>query len=162
MIKSKKCSLCDKPAFSKGFCQQHGKKSTIKSKTIKTSEKKEIKSELRNIYFEYHIERCTHSEESSKPINEPTRTNVAHIIDKGRHPSLQDHLDNYVYLTFHEHERFDSLLFSLRFADLEKEFKNSWQLACIRGKDLLLLCRESTNFTREFKKYLDGREEIES
>lgn len=158
MIKVKKCNLCDRPAFSKGFCQQHGKKSDIKSKTSKTSEKKEIKSELRNIYFEYHLEKCTHSEESFKQILEPTRANICHLVDKGRHPSLQDNLENCIYLTFEEHERYDSLLFSLRFTDLEKEFKNSWNKSCIKYKKLLSLCEESTNFTRELKKYLDGRE----
>lgn len=119
MIKTKKCKLCDNPAFSKGFCKNHIGKSEIKSKTNKikttresTVEKNKQKSELRSIYFDYHIERCTNSEESGQPINEPTRSNICHLIDKGRHPSLEDNLDNYIYLTFKEHERFDQLLFS--------------------------------------------------
>lgn len=171
MIKTKKCKLCDNPAFSKGLCKNHIGKSEIKNKggkiksktnIIKTAregtvEKNKNKSEIRSIYFDYHIERCTHSEESGQPINNPTRSNICHLIDKGRHPSLEDNLDNYIYLTFKEHERFDQLLFSLRFKDLEKEFKNSWSLACTRSLKLLYLCKESTNFTRELKKYLDGR-----
>lgn len=173
MIKTKKCKLCDNPAFSKGLCKNHVQNSTIKSKTTNiksksksiksfresTVERKKEKSELRSIYFDYHIDKCTHSEESGKPINDPTRSNICHIIDKGRHPSLQDNLDNYIYLTFNEHERFDYLLFSLRFQDLEKEFKNSWDLACTRSLKLLNLCHENTNFIRALKKYLDGRKE---
>lgn len=158
MIKSRKCSLCNRPAFSKGLCQVHQQKKSIKSSRESTKERATVKQDKRNTYFEYHLERCTMSEESFKQISEPTRANICHLIDKGRHPSLQDNLDNYIYLTFSEHERYDSLLFSLRFADLEKEFKNSWDKSCEKYKKLLSLCEESTNFTRELKKYLDGRE----
>lgn len=158
MIKSKKCKECDRLAFSKGLCQMHQPKKSIKQSREVTKEKATAKQNKRNTYFEYHLERCTRSEESFKQISEPTRANIAHLIDKGRHPSLQDNLDNCIYLTFSEHERYDSLLFSLRFADLEKEFKNSWDKSCEKYKKLLSLCKESTNFTRELKKYLDGRE----
>jgi len=158
MIKSKKCSECDRPAFNKGLCQLHQPKKGIKQNRESTKEKTSIKKEKRNSYFEYHLERCTRSEESFKQISNPTRANICHLIDKGRHPSLEDSLDNYIYLSFTEHERFDSLLFSLRFEDLEKEFKNSWSKACTRYNKLLPLCKESTNFTRELEKYLDGRE----
>lgn len=157
MIKSKKCKECDRPAFSKGLCKIHQPKKGIKNSREKTKEKKFEKQELRNVYFEYHIERCTHSEESGKPISEPTRANICHIIDKGRHPSLQDNLENYIYLHMSEHERMDKLLFSLEFEKLEKEFKNSFEKIRIRFINLIPLCEESTNFTREFKKYLDGR-----
>lgn len=157
MIKSRKCSLCNRPAFSKGLCQVHQQKKSIKSSRESTKERATVKQDKRNTYFEYHLERCTMSEESFKQISEPTRANICHLIDKGRHPSLQDNIDNYIYLTFSEHERYDSLLFSLRFADLEKEFKNSWDKSCEKYKKLLSLCEESTNFTRELKKYLDGR-----
>ncbi len=164
MIKSKKCLECDRPAFSKGLCQIHTKPKPIskgagkiKSKRESTIEKNTAKKELRDVYFEYHLERCTRSEESFREISEPTRANIAHLIDKGRHPSLQDNLDNCIYLTFSEHERYDQLLFSHRFEDLEKEFKNSWNKSCEKYKKLLSLCEESTNFTRELKKYLDGR-----
>lgn len=157
MIKSKKCKECDRPAFSKGLCQVHQPKKSIKQNREITKEKATVKQDKRNTYFDYHLEKCTRSEESFKQISEPTRANICHLIDKGRHPSLQDNLDNYIYLTFSEHERYDSLLFSLRFADLEKEFKNSWDKSCEKYNKLLSLCLESTNFTRELKKYLDGR-----
>lgn len=158
MIKSKTCKECDRPAFSKGLCQIHQPKKGIKSSRESTKEKTIVKQEKRNSYFEYHLERCIRSEESFKQISNPTRANICHLIDKGRHPSLEDNLDNYIYLSFTEHERFDSLLFSLRFEDLEKEFKNSWSKTCERYNKLLPLCKESTNFTRELQKYLDGRE----
>ena len=157
MIKSKKCKECDRPAFSKGLCQVHQPKKSIKQNRKITKEKSTVKQDKRNTYFKYHLEKCTRSEESFKQISEPTRANICHLIDKGRHPSLQDNLDNCIYLTVSEHERYDSLLFSLRFADLEKEFKNSWDKSCEKYKKLLSLCLESTNFTRELKKYLDGR-----
>jgi hypothetical protein len=158
MIKSKKCRECDRPAFSKGLCQLHQPKKGIKSSRESTKEKTAVRQEKRNGYFDYHLERCTRSEESFKQISNPTKANICHLIDKGRHPSLEDNLDNYIYLSFSEHERFDLLLFSLRFEDLEKEFKNSWSKACERYNKLLSLCKESTNFTRELQKYLDGRE----
>ena len=164
MLKAKKCLECDRPAFSKGLCQVHAKGKTtlknsgkIKQKRLPTAEKTTVKRELREVYFDYHIEKCTRSEESFKEITEPTRANIAHLIDKGRHPSLQDNVENCIYLTFSEHERYDQLLFSHRFEDLEKEFKNSWNKSCEKYKKLLSLCEESTNFTRELKKYLDGR-----
>lgn len=158
MIKSKKCSECDRPAFSKGLCQLHQPKKGIKQNRESTKGKTAIKKEKRNSYFEYHLERCTRSEESFKQISNPTRANVCHIIPKGLHPSVQDNLENCVYYLFQEHDRFDKLLFSLEFEKLEKEFKNSWNKVCIRAKNILPLCKESTNLSRELEKYLNGRE----
>lgn len=158
MIKTKKCIECDRPSFSKGYCKIHQPKKSIKLSRDTTKLKKEGRQEKRSVYFDYHLERCERSEESFKQILNPTRANICHLIDKGRHKSLEDNLENYIYLTFTEHERFDQLLFSHRFKDLEKEFKNSWKIACIRYKNLLPLCKETTLFTRELIKYLDGRE----
>jgi hypothetical protein len=157
MLKTKKCKECDRPAFSKGFCQVHQPKKSIKSFRESTKAKKEVKQDKRNVYFDYHLERCSRSEESFKEITNPTRANICHILPKGIHPSVEDNLDNYVYYSFSEHERFDKLLFSLEFDKLEKEFKNSWDKVCIRAEYILSLCQESTNLSREFKKYLDGR-----
>ena len=158
MIKSKKCSECDRPSFSKGLCQLHQPKKGIKQNRESTQEKSAIKKEKRDGYFEYHLERCTRSEESFKQISNPTRANICHILPKSIHPSVQDNLENYVYYSFTEHERFDKLLFSLEFEKLEKEFKNSWDKVCIRAKNILSLCQESTNLSRELEKYLNGRE----
>lgn len=157
MIKNKKCKECNNPVFSKGFCKFHQPKKSIKQSRERTKEKKQLQSEKRGLYFEYHLERCTRSEESFKQISNPTRANICHILPKSLHPSLEDNLKNCIYLTFEEHERFDKLLFSLEFEKLEKEFKNSWQKICIIAEELLSLSNESSNLSREFKKYLDGR-----
>src|SRR5690606_18602646 len=145
MIKSKKCNLCERPAFSKGLCNLHGKKSSIKKQRSSTVEKKEEKQERRNVYFEYHIKKCTKSEESGESILNLTRANDYHLIQKCLHHSLQDTLKNCIYLTFSEHERFDKLLFSLEFDKLEKEFKNSWDKTCVILKELVYLSKETTN-----------------
>lgn len=158
MIKSKKCLECDRPAFSKGLCQIHQPKKSIKQSRATTKEKNIGKQEKRNSYFDYHLERCTRSEESFKQISNPTKANICHILPKGIHPSLEDNLENCIYYLFEEHERFDKLLFSLEFEKLEKEFKNSWSKVCTRLKKLLPLCKESTNLSRELEKYLNGRE----
>lgn len=157
MIKTKKCSECDKPAFSKGLCKFHQPKKNIKRVRQLTVEKKKEVQEKRNTYFNYHLSRCSHSDESGLPIPNPTRANICHIFDKSRHPSLEDNLDNCVYLTFEEHQDFDRLLYSHEFKKLEEKFKNSFEKACEIGKGLISLCQENTVFTREFKKYLDGK-----
>lgn len=158
MIKSKKCKDCDRPSFSKGYCQIHQPKKNIKISRENTKIKKEEKQQLRNVYFEYHIEKCNRSEESFKKISNPTRANICHIFPKSLHPSVQDNLENCVYYLLDEHERFDKLLFSLEFNKLEKEFKNSWNKVCTRIKNIVPLLKESTNLSREIIKYIDGRE----
>lgn len=173
MIKSKKCiiEICNNPAFSKGYCKKHctfkdlksgiknikSKTSSIKRNREETVEKNKEKQEKRSIYFHYHLERCTHSEHSSKPIPNPTRSNICHILPKSTHPSLQDNLENCIYLTENEHERFDKLLFSHEFDKLEKEFEKTWDNICFLIKKLLVLCEENTTLTRALTKYLDGR-----
>jgi len=158
MIKSKNCKECDRPVFSKGLCQIHQPKKGIKSNRESTKEKTDIKKEKRNNYFNYHLERCTRSEESFIQISNPTRANICHIFDKSRHPSLEDNLENCIYLTLNEHQDFDRLLYNHEFEKLNIEFKNSFKKVCTLGKKLLPLCEESTIFTRELQKYLDGRE----
>lgn len=167
--KNKKCVVCgrdDQPWFSKKRCKSCSQKSygkisskptTIKPITAKTQKKKKAQSELRNVYFEYHIDRCHHSEESGKPIGEATRANIAHLFDKGRHKSVQANLDNFIYLTLDEHNRFDELLFKHFFTSIEKEFPRSWEIACRRYKKVLPLVKERTNFYFAIKQYLDER-----
>lgn len=164
--KKKICKCCntEQYIFSKGCCEKCSKGNAtlqssgfIKKTRQKTVDKKQETRELRNVYFEYHISRCTHSQESGQSIPNPTRSNICHIFDKSRHPSLQDNLENCILLTQSEHERFDKLLFSLEFEKLEVEFKNSWNNTLILVKKLLNLCEENTVFTRAIKKYLDGR-----
>jgi len=102
--KNKTCILCgreDQPWFSKKRCKSCASKSYKKPTKVstKTKEKKKERSFVRDEYFDYHVSRCKSSEESGKPIYYASRWNICHIIDKGRHPSLQANLDNYVYLT---------------------------------------------------------------
>lgn len=175
--KPKICKDCGelKLIFSKGLCEYCskkgvsillGRKPISKNKSMKIARKTERsiskgkeRSEKREEYFNYHINRCQYSEQSHSAITEPTRANICHLIDKGRHPSLQADLSNYIYLTFSEHQRFDQLLFSLRFEDLALEFNNAWPIACSRIATLLPLCQENTIFTRKIKEYLTTRSE---
>lgn len=129
----------------------------IKRNKKSTLEKKKIQKEKRDVFFDHHIKLCERSEESLTYIQEPTRVNICHLLDKGRHKSLEDNLDNCIYLTLEEHGRFDQLLYSHRFEDLEKEFKNSWLNTCKKMKNLLSLCKENTVLTRELEKYLNGK-----
>lgn len=148
---------CNNLVFSKGLCKYHQLKKPIKQSREKTAQKKQIQYEKRDFYFQYHLERCVRSEESFRQINNPTKANICHILPKSLHPSLEDNIKNCIYLTFEEHERLDKLLFSLEFEKLEKEFKNSWQKICTIVEELLPLSKESSNLSRNFKKYLDGR-----
>lgn len=157
MIKTKKCSECDNTVFSKGLCKFHAPKKGIKNSRKETVEKRKELKQKRDVYFDHHISRCKYSEESLTPIPNPTRANICHILDKSRHPSLQDHLDNVVYYTQEEHEKFDRYLSSLDFEKLEKEFKNSWQKVCDSLEILLPLCQENTVLTRALEKYINGR-----
>lgn len=129
----------------------------IKSRRVKTIEKKKQISKIRDEYFECHLQRCTSSEESGAIILEPTRANICHIFDKSRHTSLQGNLENCIYLTFSEHQDFDRYLYSHQFDKLEDNFKNSWGNTCILLNKLLSLCEENTVFTRAIEKYLNGR-----
>lgn len=158
--KNKKCVECgrdDLPHFSKRRCIYCASKSYSKPKKVtkKTSTKRKERGKERDEYFNYHIERCTHSEESGKPIYNPTRVHICHLIDKGRHPSLQGHLDNYVYLTIQEHTTLDTHLFRNEFEILEKKFPNSWKIICKRVKSIIHLCQENTKYIRKFKDYLE-------
>jgi len=165
MIKTNKCKSCDRPVFSKGYCQQHSPKTIIKAKSkaikqsrIKTVERKEATYEKRNIYFDYHLSKCTHSEESNTPINNPNKSNICHIFSKSLHPSLEDSLENCIYLQFSEHELLDNLLLGLRFDKVEEKLPNTFNKIRILSNKLLDLCQENTVFTRGLKKYLDGRQ----
>lgn len=166
MIKSKKCLLeiCNNPAFSKGYCKKHcdfkdlkaGNKA-IKAKRDKTEEKKAVQSEKREVYFEYHLKRCTHSEETGIAIPNPTKANICHIFAKTNHKSLEDNLENCIHLSLEEHQDFDRLLLGLQFEKLEEKFPKSMLKIRNIGYNLLNLCTENTVFTRALKNYLDGR-----
>lgn len=164
MIKTKKCKLvlCNNDAFSKGLCKNHqpkGKfafssKKPIKQARESTKDKNKEKQARRNFYFLHHLNLCTESAESGTRISRPTRSNICHIFDKSRHPSLEANLDNCIYLTFDEHQEFDKLLYSHQFEKLEERFKNSFEKTCVIAKLLLPLCEETTVFTRAIKDYI--------
>lgn len=127
-------------------------KQTDKNKLYRKSQ-----SAIREVYFSYHTERCKVSEESGVNIHNPTRANIAHIIDKGRHKSVQSHLDNFIYLTIQEHTDFDKLLFENNFGALEKSFPNAWGIALERLKIVLPECLEKTKFIIKLEEYLSSR-----
>lgn len=172
MSKLYPCNSCGAkvPIRSKGLCPKcreeqrtnNGEKTMLNtivaplpSITDKTRKKKlKIKS-IRDVYFAYHIERCKASEESGAKISEPTRANICHILPKSTHPSVQANLDNFVYLTFSEHERFDQLLFKHEFETIQAEFPNSWKIILSRLKKVIPLCYEKTRLYFKLKKIID-------
>lgn len=170
MIQKKKkvCKNCETEQyiFSKGRCQRCAtiedskplkRGSTIKKQTEKNKAYRKSQSTVREVYFSYHIERCKVSEESGVNIYNPNRANIAHIIDKGRHKSVQSHLDNFIYLTIQEHTDFDKLLFESNFEALEKNFTNAWGIALERLKTVLPECLEKTKFIIKLEEYLSSR-----
>lgn len=169
--KKKVCKNCqtEQYIFSKGRCQRcatiEDKKplkrgSVISKQTEKNKLYRKSQSKIREVYFSYHIERCKVSEESGVSIHNPTRANIAHIIDKGRHKSVQSHLDNFIYLTIQQHTDFDKLLFENNFEALEKNFPNAWGIAIERLKILLPKCLEKTKFIIKLQEYLTSLDEL--
>jgi len=167
MIQQKKkiCKNCqtEQYIFSKGRCQRCAtiedskplkRGSTINKQTEKNNTYRKSQYEIREVYFSYHIANCRVSEEDGQIIYNPTRANIAHIIDKGRHKSVQSHLDNFIYLTMQQHTDFDKLLFENNFEALEKNFPNSWGIAIERLKILLPECLEKTKFVIKLQEYL--------
>lgn len=156
--KLKICKECQNETyiFSKKRCKSCAMKSYSQPKQIssKQQKKKKEQSSERDVYFKFHIERCTHSEESGKPIYNPTRASICHLIDKGRHKSLQANLDNYLYLLPEEHSLFDGYLFKNEFEKLEEKFPNAWSIAKERYRKLIPLCQENTRFIRKLSEYL--------
>ena len=169
--KKKICVICGfcKHIFSKGRCNTCTPKTPLKRAEIvkkpyyipKQTEKNKLhrksQSAIRDEYFLHHINLCQFSEESGVRIFEANRSNVCHIFDKARHPSLQGNINNFVYLTLDEHTEFDKLLYSHEFVKLELKFPNSWSKACERIKGLLSLCEENTKFKIKLEEYLNGK-----
>lgn len=158
--KNKKCIFCgreDQPWFSRKRCRSCAQKSYGKPKQIsdKQEVKKKQKSQERDAYFKYHIDRCTHSEETGKPIYNPTRANCSHILDKGRHESMQSNLGNCIHLSVQEHATLDNHLFKHEFEKLEELLPNAWKIYCERARKLIPLCQENTRFIRKLSEYLE-------
>jgi len=130
------------------------KRTSIRKTTDKTKKKNKERSERRAVFFDFHIPLCFMSEETGIRISHATRANVCHLLDKGRHPSLEAHLNNYVYLTVDEHTRFDELLFSLKFDALDLEFQNAWAMSCSRLRVLIPQCKERTKLLVALADYI--------
>ena len=123
----------------------------------KTAEKKKLRKEKLDIFFDILIPSCcAYSEESEQYISNPNRTNICHIFPKRIYHSVEDNLTNHVLLTFDEHTRFDDLLDKLDFEQLEKEFKNSWSIVCLRAKKLLPLLKERGSLRIKFEDIFNG------
>lgn len=148
------------PWFSKKRCKYCASKSYKKPKQISEKKKsaKEKRSNRRNKYFDYHIERCTHCEESGEVIPYPSRINIAHLFSKSNHPSVEDNLDNCIHLKAELHDEFDNLLFKHRFEKITEKFKNSYKIIWRRFKKVLPLVQEQTRFKIELEKYLKNYE----
>lgn len=158
--KNKKCIECgreDMPWFSKKRCKFCASKSYAKPKSItsKHSSAKKQQSEKRNVYFETLIPLCKRSEESSTPIYEASRMNVCHLFPKRIYKSVQDNLLNHVFLTADEHTKFDRLLDTMNFEELEKEFPNCWSSVVVpRMKSLIPFITEQKNLKIKFEQYV--------
>lgn len=144
--KKKTCKGCNtlQVIFSKGKCQRCASKEYKKpdQKVKPKSNKKEL-----DTYFEKKIRQLMMSrisEESGSSIPFPVRGNICHLLDKSRHKSVADHSENYVFLTWDEHSRFDKLLFEHRFKDIQKEFPNSWPIILKRLEVVIPNCTEKT------------------
>jgi hypothetical protein len=162
-LKNKKCIECgreDQPHFSKKRCKSCASKSygKIKPVTNKSKAKRKEQSSIRDVYFEALIPLCKKSDESGVPIYNATRANICHIFPKRTYKSVQANLDNHIFLTIDEHTRFDYLLDTLNFEQLEKEFKNSWQKVLFRVKKLLPLTHENGKLKIKFEEYLKTNE----
>ena len=165
------CEVCDRPVSIRSRIKEgehRGKKACPACKgsgltsnrrglrpiTSKALAKNKSRSARRKPYFDYHMDKCTHSEESGVAIPNPGRVNICHLWPKGRFPSLEADLDNFVYLTWEEHNRFDAFLFSHDFGRVETEFPNSYREVFTRFAKLFPKCKERTKFYRAMEDYL--------
>jgi hypothetical protein len=135
-------------------CYNRNHKTSIKQSTLKTIEKKKIQSSVRDVYFEWHIDRCKFSEESGKPINTPSRVNICHLWPKRIYKSVQSDVENCIYLTWEEHTRFDYLLDIYDFDTLAQEFK-CWEKVVERMEKLLPKIEEMGKLRHKFEAFLD-------
>lgn len=164
--KNKECIICgrtDQPWFSKKRCKSCTVSSTpnklvqrkpIKKQTQKNISYRNTRSAVRDEYFLHHIQECQRSEFSGKTISDPNRSNICHLFDKGRHPSVQGNIANYIYLTLDEHTRFDQLLYSHEFEKLQEEFRHAWVLALGRMEMLLEDVQEQTKFKTKIEEWI--------
>lgn len=135
--KNKKCIECgreDLPHFSKKRCIYCAKKSyTALNKAPKIKDN----SSLDTYYLEkIKVSKNTpYSFESGKHIYNISRKNICHLLPKRTYKSVESHSDNFVLLTYEEHNRFDDLLDKFRLEDLANEFPKSFKLLLDFVKD---------------------------
>lgn len=128
----------------------------LRKQTPKTAAKKKERSAKLSIFYDYHIAQCHKSEESGQIISNPSRMNICHIFYKRTYKSVEDNLDNYVYLTGEEHSALDRLLDILDFETIQNEFPNSWKIICERVKILLPQVKETGKLKIKFQGYLEA------
>ena len=157
MIKnSKKCKECDRPAFSKGLCQIHTKTKPlskgagkIKSKRESTVNKNTAKKELRDVYFDYHINKIIENNLSCQECGcklNGDRSEIAHIISKSKNPEVEDISDNILYLcgvnSYNQcHSKFDQSL----------DKRKNMRVFDIAVNNFLKIKHLIVNFTNEVK-----------
>lgn len=130
---------------SKGLCvwcreKQRRAEGEITMSTRKTKPKSD-KKEL-DEFFDRHVEllkQNPRSSESGKPIHNPSRLHIAHLMPKRVYKSVQTLDANTAYLTWQEHSDFDKLLDQHRFEELEKKFPRTWNSLL----KVLPLCKEN-------------------
>lgn len=161
-LKNKKCIECgreDLPHFSNKRCYYCARKSY--GRPAKTYVKP--KNEELDLYFEKHIEKLKifgKSEESGLKIYNPTRGNICHLLYKSAHKSVASHMDNFVYLTWDEHNRFDDLLFKHDFEKVKEEFPNCWEKVKERLRVIIPLCTEKTRYLNALEKIVSNEEDM--
>lgn len=168
------CKECGKkvPIRSKGLCNSCRYKQREKEGTLPSYSKKIKPFKVKNrttrkegrkcldIFFKHHTETLQKnpvSMESGTFISTVTTANLAHILPKrktGGFPSVQCHLDNCVYLTIQEHNRFDKLLDERDYSKIEQEFPNTWKIVCQRLPKLLDMVTERNKMYFSLTEYL--------
>lgn len=160
--KKKICKECgdEKFLYSRGRCQLCASKTYKKPKKATDTKKQQRKerSDKMKAYFDHHIERCKFSEDSGAPIHDANRSNCCHLYPKRIYKSVEDNLENCVYLLIGEHNVFDAFMDRHDFKSLEVNFPNAWPIVVERMKKLLPYVTENKALKIKFEKYLEERE----
>lgn len=106
--------------LSKGKCNYHRSLELRREKEVK----EKAKTNLDAFYDEMvrYYKRVPFSEESGNLIENISRTNIAHILPKGKFADIATDPQNVVLLTWQEHHDFDKYILENDFERLEKEF----------------------------------------
>ena len=151
MIKSKKCSECDRPAFSKGLCKRHQPKKSIKTKP-------KIINKDRVDYFKDRVYYIINNNLACEECGEKLKGNiseVAHIISKTKNPEIENNIHNIMYLCGVPsnnscHSKFDQSLEKRRTMKCFDKALDKFE--CFEDKII-----NNTNEVQFMKKEVDGR-----